>query len=488
MKNDDLLLADDAWKGRWFGGSWQEAAQTAPVTDKATGEELSRIGLATPADLQACARTAAAAQAAWALTAPDERAAVFRRAAQIVERHRDELAGWIMRESGGLRAKADMELRSTLTTLHASAAMMGEPQGLVLPNRPDRMSFARRVPHGVVGVISPFNFPLTLSIRAVAPALATGNAVLLKPDPQTAVCGGVLLARVFEEAGLPAGLLHVLPGGADVGEAICTDPHVGMVAFTGSTAAGRKVGALCGANLKKVSLELGGKNSLIVLEDADLDAAASGAAFGAWLHQGQICMATGRILASARIAGALIERLKAKAARLKVGDPAREQVALGPVINERQLQSIAAIVRASVEAGATLHAGGSHDGLFYRPTVLGDVRPGMRVFDEEVFGPVAAVTTFETDDEAVELANRTDYGLAAAVMSRSTSRALALGQRLRVGLLHINDQTVLGDPHVPYGGRGASGNGSRIGGPANWDEFTQWQWITVREAPPAYPF
>ncbi len=485
---DNLLLADDAWKGRWFSGRWHEAAATASVTDKATGEELSRIGLATPADLNACARIAASAQAAWALTAPDERAAVFRRAAQVVERHRDELAGWIMRESGGLGAKADMELRSTLTTLHAAAAMMGEPQGLVLPNRPDRMSFARRVPHGVVGVISPFNFPLTLSIRAVAPALATGNAVLLKPDPQTAVCGGVLLARVFEEAGLPAGLLHVLPGGADVGEAICTDPHVGMVAFTGSTAAGRKVGALCGANLKKVSLELGGKNSLIVLDDADLDAAASGAAFGAWLHQGQICMATGRILASARIADALIDRLKAKASKLKVGDPAREQVALGPVINERQLRSIDEIVRASIEAGATLHAGGSHDKLFYRPTVLGGVRPGMRVFDEEVFGPVASVTAFESDDEAVELANRTDYGLAAAVMSRSTSRALALGQRLRVGLLHINDQTVLGDPHVPYGGRGASGNGSRIGGPANWDEFTQWQWITVRDAPPAYPF
>jgi benzaldehyde dehydrogenase (NAD) len=340
----------------------------------------------------------------------------------------------------------------------------------------------------VVGVIAPFNFPLTLSMRAVAPALVTGNAVLLKPDPQTAVCGGVLLARVFEEAGLPPGLLHVLPAGAEVGEAICTDPHVGMVAFTGSTAAGRKVGALCGAHLKKVSLELGGKNSLIVLDDADLDAAAAGAAFGAWLHQGQICMATGRILASTKIAGALVERLTAKALKLRVGDPAREAVALGPVINERQVRSIDEMVQASIAAGATLHAGGSHDGLFYRPTVLSNVRPGMRVFDEEVFGPVAAVTTFDSDEEAVEFANRTEYGLAAAVMSRSTGRALALGQRLRTGLLHINDQTVLGDPHIPYGGRGASGNGSRIGGPANWDEFTQWQWITVREAPPPYPF
>lgn len=482
------LLTEALWRGRWFDGGWRETAQTAPVTDKATGEEISRIGLATPEDLAACARAAAAAQAAWAQTAPEQRAAVFRRAAALVEQHREEFALWNMRETGGIRAKAESELRSLLATLHLSAGMLGEPQGLILPSGPERQSYARRVPHGVVGVIAPFNFPLTLSIRAVAPALATGNAVLLKPDPQTAVTGGVLIARVLEEAGLPAGLFHMLPGGADVGEAICTDPRVAMVAFTGSTAAGRKVGALCGANLKKVSLELGGKNSLIVLEDADLDAAASGAAFGAWLHQGQICMATGRILAHEKIAAELTRRLAEKARKVPVGDPAREKVGLGPVINERQLQGIHRLVRGSIEAGARLHAGGEYDGPFYRPTVLGDVQPGMPAFDEEIFGPVACVTPFASDDEAVQLANRTEYGLSAAVMSRSTGRALALGQRLRVGLLHINDQTVNGDPHAPFGGRGASGNGSRVGGPANWDEFTQWQWITVRETPPAYPF
>jgi len=484
----ELLLEERVWKGRWFNGSWVTAEQSSAVTDKATGQELSRIGLATPSDLAASADAATAAQAAWADTAPAERAGIFRKAAALVTKHHDELAGWLVRESGGVRAKADMELRSTLAVLHHAAAMMGEPCGLLIPSANDRMSFARRVPHGVVGVISPFNFPLTLSIRAVAPALVTGNAVILKPDPQTAVCGGVLLARVFEEAGLPAGLFHMLPAGAEVGEAICTNRHIGMVAFTGSTAAGRKVGALCGANLKKVSLELGGKNSLIVLDDADLDAAASGAAFGSWLHQGQICMATGRILAHESIANALVERLAAKAKKLPVGDPAREKVALGPIINARQLQGISAAVSESVAAGAVLHAGGNSNGPYFQPTVLAGVKPGMRAFEEEIFGPVASVTTFKTDDEAVELANRTDYGLAAAVMSRSTARALAVGKRLHTGLLHINDQTVMGDPHIPYGGRGASGNGSRIGGPANWDEFTQWQWVTVRDTPPAYPF
>lgn len=483
-----LLLDIEAWNGCWFDGTWRRSRRSSTVLDKATGEALANIGLAEPSDLAASAAMAASAQLQWAETEPAGRAAIFRRAAAIVEQHRDEIAGWVMRESGGLRAKADTELRSTLTVLHHAAAMMGEAHGLVLPSGADRMSFARRVPHGVVGVIAPFNFPLTLAIRSVAPALVTGNAVILKPDPQTAVCGGVVIARMFEEAGLPPGLLHVLPAGADVGEAICTDSRIAMVSFTGSTAAGRKVGALCGANLKKVALELGGKNSLIVLEDADLDAAAAGAAFGAWMHQGQICMATGRVLAHESIAQELVKRLVEKASRMRVGNPASEKVGLGPVINERQLKSIDDIVRETVAAGAQLRAGGTVDGPYYQATVLSGVVPGMRAFEEEVFGPVACVTTFSSDDEAVELANRTDYGLAAAVMSRSMGRALGLGKRLRTGLLHINDQTVLGDPHIPYGGRGASGNGSRVGGPANWDEFTQWQWITVRDAPPAYPF
>lgn len=483
-----MLMHDSRWKNCCFTGQWQPAARTATVIEKATGDALSHVGIAGVEDLAEAARAASDAQPAWAAMPPDERAAIFRRAAQLVENSRDELASWIVRESGGVRTKADSELNSAINILYGAAAMMGESQGLLLPSRVEQMSFARRVPHGVVGVIAPFNFPLTLAIRAVAPALVTGNAVVLKPDVQTAVCGGVLIARIFEEAGLPAGVLHVLPGGAEVGEAICKDPHIAMVAFTGSTAAGRKVGALCGAHLKKVSLELGGKNSLIVLEDADLDAASSGAAFGAWLHQGQICMATGRILVSEKIAAEFARRLTEKALRLPVGDPWKGKVALGPIINERQLKNVDAIVKDSVAAGATLHAGGTYEGLFYRPTVLGDVVPGMRVFEEEVFGPIASITPFASDDEAVQLANSTAYGLAAAVMSPSTARALALGKRLRVGLLHINEQTVIGGLNVPFGGRGASGNGSRIGGPANWDEFTQWQWITVRDAPPAYPF
>lgn len=484
------LLSDaERWNGKVFRGTWERAeAGTYDSTDKTTGSVLGQVGRASVGDLARAAQAAYELQPSWAATPPDERAAIFRRAAALFEVHREEVIGWNMRETGGIRAKGEMELRSAITTLHASAAMMGEPQGMVMPGPADRLSYARRVPHGVVGVIAPFNFPLTLSIRAVAPALITGNAVILKPDPQTAVFGGVLLARLFEEAGLPAGILQVLPGGADVGEALCTDRHIAMVAFTGSTAAGRRVGALCGANLKKVSLELGGKNSLIVLDDADLELAASSAAFGSWFHQGQICMATGRILAHEKIFGPLARLLASKAKRLADGEAVHPGAATGPMINERQLQGVHAIVRDSIAAGARLHAGGEMDGRSYRPTVLGNVLPGMRAFDEEVFGPVASVTPFASDEEAVRLANTTEYGLSAAVISRSVARALSIGNRLRTGLLHINDQTIVSDAHIPFGGRGISGNGSRVGGPANWEEFTQWQWVTVREQPPIYPF
>jgi benzaldehyde dehydrogenase (NAD) len=486
---DTTLLNEPAWRGKLFLNGWKSASSNAfNVVDKATGEVLSSLPRATADDAATAAAIARKAQPDWHAMPYEDRAAIFRRAARFIEENGDELATWIMRETGGIRPKADVELRMAAGILYESAAMLTEPQGLLLPSNSDRTSFSRRIPHGVVGVIAPFNFPLILAIRAVSPALATGNAVVLKPDPQTAVAGGVLIARAFEEAGLPSELLHVLPGDSDVGEALCTNSNIAMVAFTGASATGRRVGELCGQHLKKVSLELGGKNSLIILDDADLDLAASNTAFGTWLHQGQICMATGRVLAHDSIANQLLQRLIDKANHLPVGDPMTGKVALGPLINQQQVQRVNAIVKDSVAAGAVVKAGGTSDGLFYKPTVLAGVTPGMRAFDEEIFGPVAVVTTFKTDDEAVSLANRTEYGLSAAVISKSLSRALAVGNRLQTGLLHINDHTVADEPHIPFGGRGASGNGSRIGGPANWEEFTQWQWVTIKDQPPQYPF
>jgi len=483
------IAAENAWKGKVFSGRWlMPKGGSREVIEPATGNVLTEVGIADAEDVREAAQAAKAAQAEWANTPADQRAAVLRRAAQFLEAQSDTLRPWIMRETGGIAPKADKELHFATEILIEAAAIATQPPGVMLPSGPKRMSFARRVPHGVVGVISPFNFPLILSTRAVAPALALGNAVILKPDPQTPVTGGFILARIFEAAGLPAGLLHVLPGGAQTGEAIVADPDIAMISFTGSTAAGRKVGELASKHLKKVTLELGGKNSTIVLDDADLDVAASCVAWGAYLHQGQICMATGNVYAHRSIARDLTERLVRKAKHLPVGDPTSGKVALGPLINAQQLERVDGIVRDAVAKGAVLRAGGEHENLFYKPTVLEEVRSGMRVLEEEVFGPVVAIVAFDSDDEAIAMNNASQYGLSTGVITTSLERAMSFTARLKTGIIHVNDQTVGDEPWVPFGGTGASGNGGRHGGVANWEEFTQWQWVTMQDKATPFPF
>jgi benzaldehyde dehydrogenase (NAD) len=482
------FLPNALWHQRLFTGSWQPGnAASSAVVEPATGNALGEIANADAAQIASSAQQAADAQRGWYQLPYDERSALFRNAAQLAESNFDSIVGWLVRESGSTQAKAAFETNITIKVLHESAALPSRSQGEVLPSSASRLSLARRRPLGVIGVISPFNFPLYLAMRAVAPALATGNAVVLKPDPRTAVCGGLVIARLFELAGLPNGVLHVLPGGADAGAALTSDRNIAMIQFTGSTGAGRKVGEAAGKHLKKVSLELGGKNSLIVLDDADLDLALANAMWGVYLHQGQICMSTGRLLVQRGIYDRFLEKLVAKADSLIVGDPASSQVHLGPLINAAQRDHAAKVVKAAVDAGASLDAGGTYEGLFFKPTVLSGVTRDNPAFHEEIFGPVAVLIPFDTDAQAIELANDTDYGLSAAVLSQNVGRALKLGEQLRVGLLHINDQTVNDEVINPFGGVGASGNGTSIGGPANWEEFTQWQWLTVKGDAPAYP-
>jgi benzaldehyde dehydrogenase (NAD) len=432
---------------------------------------------------------AAAAQPAWAATGAEERARILREAARVIETHSKEIMDWIVRETGGVGPKAGYEVAIATGELYHSAALTIQPIGEILqPAGPDRMSLAIRVPVGVVAVITPWNVPLVLAMRSVAPALALGNAVVLKPDHQTPVTGGYILARAFEMAGLPAGVFSVIPGGPDVGEALVTAPAVRLVTFTGSSAVGRRVGELAGKGLKKVSLELGGNSPMIILDDADLDAAASCGAWGSFLHQGQVCMATSRHIVHKKVAAAYLQKLAEHAAALPVGDPFREHVAIGPLISEKQLKRVSGIVDDSIKAGAKLITGGTHEGLFYKPTVLGDVKPGVRAYDEEIFGPVAPVTIAEDDDHAVALANGTGYGLAASVMTGSVQRGMGIARRIHAGMVHVNDQTVQDHPGIPMGGMGASGNGSRFGSTTNLDEFTEWQWITVSGTPARYPF
>jgi benzaldehyde dehydrogenase (NAD) len=261
-----------------------------------------------------------------------------------------------------------------------------------------------------------------------------------------------------------------------------------MVSFTGSTAAGRRVGELAGSRLKKVSLELGGNNAFIVLDDADLAAATAAGAFSSFQFQGQVCFAAGRHIVHESVAGDYVEALREKAQNLRLGDPYREDVQLGPIVNEKQIRRVDDIVRRSVEGGARLVTGGTYEGLFYQPTVLADVTREHAAWTDEIFGPVAPVTTFRTDEEALALANASEYGLVGAVYSRSMSRGLSIAQRIKAGMVHVNDGTLNDEATIPFGGMGLSGNGSRYGGEANLDNFTEWQWVTVRDEPPTFPF
>ncbi|MEU1195004.1 benzaldehyde dehydrogenase [Streptomyces sp. NPDC005813] len=476
------LLDPTNWQSRPLSGGGHT------VTEPATGDSLGAVTLATAEDVATAARAASAAQPEWAALPHFARAAVLRRAGDLFAAHADELRDWIVRESGSIPGKADFELHVAAQECYEAAALASRPVGQILPSEAPRLSYTRRVPVGVVGVIAPFNAPLILSIRSVAPALALGNGVVLKPDPRTAVCGGLALAAVFAEAGLPDGLLQVLPGGPAAGQALVAAPHVPVISFTGSTAAGRAVGEAAGRHLKRAHLELGGNSALIVLEDADIDAVISTAAWGSFFHQGQICMTTGRHLVHASLYEEYVERLAAKADSLAVGDPYREQVHLGPIIDRAQLDKIQGLVESSTAHGAKLAAGGSHERLFYRPTVIAGVDDTTPAYTEEVFGPVAPVRPFSTPEEAAALASAGPYGLSLGIVTRDTARGLDLAERIPTGIAHINDQTVNDEAVAPFGGIAASGTGARFGGEANLDAFTDVRWTTVRGDVAAYPF
>jgi benzaldehyde dehydrogenase (NAD) len=483
------FLKDEAWQGRVYSGGWViPEGGDAAVIEPATGAELGRTGIASPADVARAARLAAAAQPAWAAVPHTERATLLRRAAAIWEANAPEIEQWVIRESGKIVPAAQFETHVSLGEIYEATTLPSRPYGELLPSEQPRLSFAERVPAGVVGVISPFNFPQILGIRSVAPALALGNAVVLKPDPRTAVCGGVVLARVFEEAGLPDGLLHVLPGGVDAGEALIADPLVRIISFTGSTAAGRRVGELAARHLKRVHLELGGNSALIILDDVDVARAASAGAWGSFLHQGQICMTTGRHLVHEAVYDDYVAAVAEKAAHLPVGDPATGQVALGPIIDERQRDKVHALVTASTDAGARLAAGGTYEGLFYRPTVLADVTQETPAYANEVFGPVAPVLRFSTVDEVAAIAANSEYGLSLGILTRDVMRGLDLARRIPSGIVHINDQTVDDEPTVPFGGVLDSGTGTRFGGTANLEAFTETRWVTLQGDITPYPF
>ena len=346
----------------------------------------------------------------------------------------------------------------------------------------------RYEPFGVVGVIGPWNFPLVLGMRVIAPALALGNAVLVKPSPETPYSGGLAIAELFAAAGAPPGIFQVLPGDVEAGERLVSHPDVAMIHFTGSTAVGRRIAQAAAGQLKKVSLELGGNNALLVLEDADIDQATMIGAWSAFHYQGQTCITAGRHIVHHAVAGAYISGLAARAEAITVGNTVTEEVGLGPMINTRQLERARQILSEAIEDGARVVAGGTTDGPYFRPTVVADVSRSSRLWTEEIFAPIAPVLVVDDDDTAVQIANDTPYGLVDSVLTADLARGMRVARRLRAGMVHVNDATPQDEALAPFGGMGASGLGGRSGGDANLEEFTQRRWLTVAPGPVHYPY
>jgi len=473
-----------AWRG---GRSGRDSEDRDPYTD----EILVRIPLASEEDLNEAYKVAAEAQPKWAAMLPGERAALLRRAADIMEARREEIVTWLIRESGSTRLKANVEWDSAHAIMLEAASAPYKVQGRILPSDiPGKENRVYRQPVSVVAVISPWNFPLHLSNRSVAPALAVGNAVVIKPASDTPVTGGLLLAKIFEEAGLPPGVLSVVVGpGSLIGDAFVLHPVPRVISFTGSTPVGRHIAELAAKSpvIKRVALELGGNSPFIILDDADLDLAVNAAVFGKFLHQGQICMITNRLIVDAAIYDRFVEQFTARVRGLKVGDPGNADTAIGPIINESQFQGLITHIATARSEGARQTAGGDPQGRLLPPHVFADVTPHMRIAQDEMFGPVVSIIKVSGEEEAIRVANDTEYGLSSAVFTRNVERGVRVALQVKAGMTHVNDQPVNDLPNCPFGGEKNSGLG-RFGGDWIIEEFTTDHWVSVQHTPRQYPF
>ena len=464
--------------GEWKDGTGKESVE---VLNPYTEENIFTFRQAGESDIDAAYEAARKAQKEWAKMPPSGKRNIFDEVVRIMKERKDEIKEWITREMGGTQTKAELEWNLVLENVRVASAYPFEMNGKIFPSMiPGKESRMYREPQGVITVITPWNFAMTLSMRSVAPALATGNAVVLKPAEDTPVTGGTLIAKIFEEAGLPEGLLNVVLGkGSDIGDYMVEHPLADLISFTGSTPVGKGIAVRAGERMKDVSLELGGNNAFVVLDDADVDKAVEAAVFGKFMHQGQICMAINRILVDEKLADEFTEKYVAKVRTIKVGDPQDQETELGPVINSRQADKINAMIDRAIEQGAELLTERKAEGNVIHPVVLGNVTNDMDIAQNEIFGPVAGIITFNGDEEGAALANDTNLGLSGAVHSGSAGRALKVAGQIKTGMIHINDQPVNDDANAVFGGEKQSGIG-RFNGDFVKEKFTTTKWVTVQ--------
>ncbi|WP_255170397.1 aldehyde dehydrogenase family protein [Natrononativus amylolyticus] len=485
------LTPESGWNALFLDGAWIDAGEreTIGVENPYTREEIATVPAGTADDVDAAYESAAEAQSEWATQPPQRRASIVNSALESLGEHWEEVLELLALESGSTRVKGVAELQTAKGMMQQAASypfrMAGEHDDSIVPGKEN---VVERVPVGVVGVISPWNFPFHLSMRAVAPAIAAGNAVVLKPASNTPITGGLLLAKIFEEAGLPDGVLNVVTGnGSDVGDAVAGHETPRVLAFTGSTEIGQQVAKQAAGNCALPALELGGNNVHVVTENADVERAVDGGVFGSFLHSGQACISINRHLVHESLYDGYVSTLADRAESLPAGDPTDEETVIGPIIDEAQRDQILEYVEETVDAGATLETGGDHDGLVIEPTVLSGVDNEMAAACNEHFGPVAPVIPYSSDEEAIELANDTIHGLSGSVHSEDLEQARRIADGIETGMVHINDQPLNDEPHVAFGGTKQSGLG-RYNAEEILEELTTTKWISVQREPREYPF
>lgn len=472
--------------GEWVAGS---SSKTVTNTNPYTNETIVEIPSANTLDLDKAYQSARVAQSEWKETSLAEKQKYFDQLLQVMNSNKEEIIDWLIVESGSTRIKANVEFQAAFGVTKEASSFPTRMTGSILPsNIPGKENRVYRSPKGVIGVIGPWNFPLHLAMRSIAPALATGNTVVVKPASDTPITSGLLIARLFEEAGFPKGVVNVVVGrGSEIGDEFVTHPVPKLISFTGSTEVGSHIGELAGKHIKDTALELGGNNVMLVLKDADVEKAIQSASFGKFLHQGQICMALNRIIVHEEIYDKFVQAFKHKTESLKVGDPSDNDTVIGPLINNEQVERVQSEIEESIKQGANKIVDGKVKGNLVYPTVLSDVTNDMPIAKNEIFGPVAAIIKTKDEDEAVKIANDSPYGLSGSVFTEDRHRGVEVAKQIETGMVHINDQSVNDEAHVAFGGEKSSGLG-RFGGEWALDKFTTVKWIGVQNGYRQYPF
>lgn len=473
----------------YINGKWVEGKEKAyQVLNPFDSSVLSEFNLADKTQTEDAIKAAQQSYQSWAKQ-PELRKQVLSDAKKYFEDNKDDIIELLAKESGSTYVKGQIEFASVINCFDAALTFVDELgyKDLSEPTA-DKLSRYYRKPKGVISSISPFNFPMFLSLRTIIPALALGNAVIHKGDVQTASTGGTLLAKTFAFAGIPKGVFNVLlTKSSIIGDMLFEHPTVNFVSFTGSTNVGQHIGEVAGKHLKQTALELGGNGPFVVLHDANVDDAVDAAIFGKFIHQGQICMIINRMIIHQDLYDEFVDKFVKRTKELKYGNPLDKDTVIGPVISSQQLDKIKTIVQDAKNAGTTIALEGQQIGNVLTPTVFKDVDNQSDLAQTEIFGPVATIIKATSDDDAIAKANDTEYGLSSAIFTSDLERGEQIASHLEFGMVHVNDQTVATDEYAPFGGIKNSGIG-RFGTPFIIDEFTELKWVTVQQNKRSYPF